>query len=502
MENSGNIVVRWRHLLVDLSIPLRIELVAKAVQCETLRQVRSLFELGTVAGMSDVDLLKRFRTGQGEISELAFSALVSRHGPAVFTICARLLGDRHAAEDAFQATFLVLVRGAGSLRFQDSIGPWLHEVARRVSACARAASGRRKAHERNAMRSEAIEDDSFDDLDEIIREEVARLPDRYRRPLLLCDLEERTYDEVARRLACPIGTVKSRLARGRALLKLRLTRRGLAPSAVSMAWLRVLESRPSLPEGLEQITIRAATRLAASQTVGGAAPAAVLALTEGVMKTMAFAKFRIVAASVVFSLIAASGAAVLARQAPTDDPRAPTDVAAYHALHPDVKVSPQAASPSTKDQIQARFTDGSPTNDEVWAKFLASRFTLKAVDVEAIAEKVESCREYPNVGPAERVRKHFKCTITFDSRDGGNTDHGSEVVYIDKEYFRPCDDKKHIHGVVKFDRSTGTTDPASLPSSDQERRLAAVEKKLDAILSKLDGVSQDHKPIGERPQMK
>ncbi len=123
---------------------------AKGVHGEALQHVRMLFEAGAVGGLTDKQLLERFRTRDGEAAEWAFAALVERHGPMILRVCRRILRDEHAAQDAFQATFLVLVRMAGSLRAEGSLGGWLHSVACRVAACARGAEARRRAHERRA----------------------------------------------------------------------------------------------------------------------------------------------------------------------------------------------------------------------------------------------------------------------------------------------------------------------------------------------------------------
>jgi hypothetical protein len=114
------------------------------------RHLRTLFDVGAVGGLTDGELLSRFASGGGEAAELAFAALVERHGPMVLRVCRSILRDDHAAEDALQATFLILVRRAGSVRKRDSIGSWLHGVALRVAGCARRSAARRRVHERRA----------------------------------------------------------------------------------------------------------------------------------------------------------------------------------------------------------------------------------------------------------------------------------------------------------------------------------------------------------------
>jgi len=197
-----------------------------------LRELRTLFSVGTVRDLTDGQLLERFATDRGEAAEQAFATLVERHGPMVLRVCRGVLVDPHDTHDAFQATFLVLVKKARSLWVRDSLGPWLHQVAYRIASCARKSAARRRRHERSAAKS-ATETYSEvgDELGRVLHEEIHRLPERYRVPLVLCDLEGRTHEQAARHLGWPIGTVKSRQSRGRERLRERLSRRGLGSDA-------------------------------------------------------------------------------------------------------------------------------------------------------------------------------------------------------------------------------------------------------------------------------
>ncbi len=233
-----------------------------------LRDVQALFRAGTVGGLTDEQLLEEFRGRGGEARERAFAALVERHGPAVLRACRAILRDEHAAEDAFQAVFLVLARKAGSLRVRDSLAPWLHEVACRVARCARAASGRRRRHERRAAEraDSSAPDPVADDLGPLIHEEIDRLPGQYRAPIVLCFLEGLTREQAAGQLRWPLGTLQSRLARGREHLRRRLIRRGVGPSAVvSDAMLRAETARAVVPAALTDATTRAGLAYAAGR---------------------------------------------------------------------------------------------------------------------------------------------------------------------------------------------------------------------------------------------
>jgi len=180
-----------------------------------LRRLGTLFNLGAIGELSDGQLLEQFATRGGEEGELAFGALVERHGPMVWRVCRSGLRDPNDAQDAFQATFLVLVSKAKSLWVRDSLGPWLHRVAHRVASRARRDASRRLEHERRAAESRPYREphEPCDDLAALLHEEIERLPARCREPLILCDLQGLSHHEAARRLGCPLGTLKTRVAR-------------------------------------------------------------------------------------------------------------------------------------------------------------------------------------------------------------------------------------------------------------------------------------------------
>jgi RNA polymerase sigma factor (sigma-70 family) len=235
---------------------------------------------GASAGCSDHDLLARF-VAAGD--ETAFAALVRRHGPLVRGLCQRLLGDGGLADDAFQATFLVLARRAAAVRKRESVGSWLYGVARRVAHKARRADARRRRHERRAAEGRPrreTADHGWAELLAVLDEELAGLPERARAPLLLCYLEGYTQDEAARYLGWSVGTLRRRLTWGRDLLRLRLTRRGATLSAgLFAAALAPRAATAAVPAGLAGETARAAAAFAA-----GTAPAtAAAALARGAL---------------------------------------------------------------------------------------------------------------------------------------------------------------------------------------------------------------------------
>jgi RNA polymerase sigma factor (sigma-70 family) len=287
-----------------------------------LRQIRALLEAGTFCGLSDRQLLERFLAGHDAVSELAFTVLVERHGPMVLGVCRRILVDPHDVDDAFQATFLVLVRKAGSIRVEGSVGRWLFGVATRVAERARSDARRRLSRERSGLgrRAMPVAESPLttahrSDLRSILAEELGKLPARLQVPVILCDLEGSSHEEAARRLDWPVGTVKSRLARARARLRQRLARRGLDSSDLSLA----LPMAPTaLPRGLVETTTRAAQSLIARpMATAGVVSAAVTTLTRGVLWTMFVTKLKL---SAVALLLLAAGSAALVGQATAQKP--------------------------------------------------------------------------------------------------------------------------------------------------------------------------------------
>jgi RNA polymerase sigma factor (sigma-70 family) len=267
-----------------------------------LRQIDLAFNVGVVGGLSDAELVERFVARRGPTAEAAFAALVRRHGPMVHRVCRAIVRDHHDAQDASQATFLVLARKAGSLRVGESLGPWLHGVACRVAAKARAAAARRQAHEVRAARMTPtlVSGASRDEVGPIIHEEIARLPERYRVPLILCDLEGRTYEEAARMLGRPIGTIKSRLARGREHLRGRMIRRGVAPAVLASAeFLSAQSARSATWAASIEATSRIAAQLAAGRVAADLVPTTILVLMEGALKMTSLSRLKVAVATLL-----------------------------------------------------------------------------------------------------------------------------------------------------------------------------------------------------------
>jgi RNA polymerase sigma factor (sigma-70 family) len=271
-----------------------------------LRWIETLFGAGSVTGMTDGQLLEQFLARHNESAETAFSALVSRHGPMVWNVCLNILSESHAAEDAFQATFLILVKKAGSIRRRETLAPWLHGVARRVAVRARKNAARSGTSwgEMSDMKANSAPDPSRQEELDALHQEVDRLPERYRAVLVLCHLEGRTHAEAARLLNCPAATVSIRVSRARERLRARLTRRGFALSAFAGLALGSESAWAAPPASLAESTIKSALCLAAGKSMtAGMVPAAAMNLTDGVLRTMHIHKLAITATSLLVALV-------------------------------------------------------------------------------------------------------------------------------------------------------------------------------------------------------
>ncbi len=381
-----------------------------------LGSIRALYNLGVIGELSDGQLLERFATAGGESAELAFAALVERHGPMVLRICRNNLRDANDVEDAFQATFLVLVRRARALWVEESLAPWLHRIARRIAVRARTNAARRRDREQRAAEGRpatapAAEPD--DDLIALLHEEIDRLPERCRVPLVLCDLQGLTHQQAARHLSWPVGTVKSRLMSGRERLRARLVRRGVAPAVAAMRTTWAVPARPSLaavPAHLVRVTIEAARRIAAGAgaTAAGTVPASVALLMEGARSTMFMTRIKF--ALLAFGLIA-SGAVVAAQQ----------------AGRPAERRAPRTVSVRATGPVAAR-SDG-PADDAAADAQEISRLELDLLDAE-----VKLLRD--QVNEALKLKVQYETSVSEvppnAARDAGLAYERARLVYLEK----------------------------------------------------------------------
>jgi RNA polymerase sigma factor (sigma-70 family) len=295
--------------------------------------------------LPDEVLLERFVRLR---DETAFALLVRRYGRLVLSVCRRVLRHEQDAEDAFQATFLVLVRKARSIAKREAVGSWLYGVAFRVAAKAR------RTAQRNASRLKTLpeapvapkEDPGVHDLKAVLDQELYRLPAKYRAAVVLCYLQGKTTEEAAGQLGCARGTVLSRLARARARLRPRLARRGLALSSATVATLLARAAHAAVPQRLQESILRAALACADGKLAESGISLRVAALSKGVFQTMLWTKLAYALAGLLgFALL--GGGVFYGYRACADGPAAAVPAA----------VSATAAGESPADQLLAKIQE-------------------------------------------------------------------------------------------------------------------------------------------------
>ncbi|WP_165247881.1 RNA polymerase sigma factor [Paludisphaera soli] len=408
-------------------------------------QVRTLFESGTLCGLSGRELLERFaRHGD----QAAFEAIVARHGPMVLGVCRRVLADSADVDDAFQATFLVLVRRAGTLGRDDVVAAWLHGVATKVARRARMDRARRRARERGGLAVEPGREPESPDfaLREVVDEEIGRLPWKYRAPVVLCYLEGLTHEEAAARLGWPIGSVKGRLARARASLASRLGRRGVTAGAAALATERL--GSAAVPEALA-----AAVSLAARRVAQGVAWNVVLSdpvsrLTKGASESMTATQLTAAALAAV-ALATAAGVGIAAARSEGPAPRggAPPTVSASD----DAAASP-SASTSRADGLPGSSRDQDPRSAGILAK-LDEPLSMN----------------FPSETPLEDVLKYVK-QATQTPADNGIP------IYVD-----PI-------GLKEADKTTTSPVSIDLDGVPLRRTLQILLKQIDLVYYVEDGI--------------
>jgi len=267
----------------------------------------------------DRELLARFAR---ENDGAAFAALVRRHGPMVHGVCRRMLGDAHAADDAFQATFLVLVRRAASLERRGSLAGWLHTVASRLALKAKHRAARQQARERQVLPAHPATDDlHWREVRGVLDEELNRLPVKCRLPLVLCYLQGLTRDEAAQQLEWSLATFKRRLEQGREMLRNRMERRGMGLSAGLLATALMDAAAGAAPTELTTSTVSAALAFAAGETSGTAMPSAeAIALAQGALHAMKTTKLKLAAVLLLAVSVLGAGAGIWLRPAAADEP--------------------------------------------------------------------------------------------------------------------------------------------------------------------------------------
>jgi RNA polymerase sigma factor (sigma-70 family) len=308
-----------------------------------LRRAVAREESGDVTDAQLLDAFVRRR------DEAAFELLLWRHASMVLGVCRRQLHDHHEAEDALQATFMIFVRKAATISKRDSVGCWLHRVACRIALRARAQAARRPKSTLSSDEVPAREGPDevlWRDLRPVLEEEVDRLPEKYRRPFILCYLEGNTNEQAAQQLGCPKGTVLSRLMRGRERLRIRLERRGVVLSGAMLACLLTSRAAVAAPStALVSAIIKAAIPFAAGKAAAGLVSARTAAWTEGVLKAMFLTKMKITATVVLGLALLTTGAGLLTQPFPAVAQAAQREREKPRAEAPPGQRDARAASP-------------------------------------------------------------------------------------------------------------------------------------------------------------
>jgi RNA polymerase sigma factor (sigma-70 family) len=315
-----------------------------------LRRLTRAAAAESLGGQSDRQLVEQLRARR---DETAFEALVRRHGPMVYRVCWRVLQQEQDAEDAFQATFLVLGQKVRTLRSHNSLAAWLHSVAHRMALKAKARAAARRCHEHAASASRAVPPDELTwlELRTVLDAELARLPEKWRLPLILCYLETRTQDEAAKQLGWSKNTLRRRLDEARAALGRRLARRGVGLAALSAVLLSDGLASAALPQLLVGSTVEAATLVAAGDAAAPVVSARVAALTQEALRIMFITKLKAATAALVIAGLFISGLLVAALSA------APQPAPAQQPVPEGKDKSADRGAPAkTPDRLKMRMT--------------------------------------------------------------------------------------------------------------------------------------------------
>jgi RNA polymerase sigma factor (sigma-70 family) len=461
---------------------------AKQPQGPALRHIETLFKAGTLGGLTDGELLQWYANRGGEAAELAFATLVDRHGPMVLRVGREILHNEHAAHDAFQATFLVLLRRSGSLWIRDSLGPWLYQVAVRVAWNARSAASRRHRHEGKAaaMAPRSLSHEAHEDSGPILHEELSRLPERYRAVVVLCYLEGLTQQQAAQHLGWPIGTVQSRLARGRERLRSRLVRRGLAPTLIVAGISPARTLSATIPPALADSTIKAATWLATTRSaaISGLSSTMVATLTEGVLRTMMFTKLKIAFLGLFAIGLLATGVGILAGQEPASRPdpsQAPGTTAPSEAAGSDRRPATASPDEEPEDLLKSRLVEAARLRLKAQeAYYKEGRITIdryldasnQLMHAEIQASKTREERIAAARANLDRV-KQVEANERTELQEGRGT--SADLAEATQ---------RRLQAELDFRAAASPTGPYEI--GELQNRVRAVERKLDLVLKALE----------------
>ena len=453
-----------------------------------LRQVRTLFSMGAVGSASDGRLLEYFVSRDGNDAEAAFAELVARYGPMVLSVCRRVLRNPEDVADAFQTTFLILVRKAESIQVRDSLGRWLYGVSRRVAAKARVNAARRAVREGAEQGVEPefpAEDQGRLELLGVLDEEVSRLPEPFRATLVLCDLRGLTHEAAARQLGCALGTVESRLSRGREKLRGRLKDRGFGSYAVAPGLYQGLVPQ-AVPDALSAVTIRSALARWASSP-------GVASLVDGVLKDMLLTKLKMLMCGIMVAGLCGIGVVAAQKPAAVEKPEVrQKGEATPTALKPTPKIKPG-------DRLLIEVLEalpGRPISGErivrpdgtvslgFYGDILVAGLDRNEIKVAVINHLRRFLRdEVLGLTVVDPNGKEFAVPAVESNRvfvdDSSNDDPG---VAIETRVSQRLD-----RILASVEARGGKADPAMLERLNaQDQKLAEIEQKLDRLLKAIE----------------
>lgn len=489
------------------------------IKSQVLKDIRQLVNPPTDLQLTDRTLLERFAK---EEDDRAFALLVRRHGPMVLSVCRRVLGSFHDAEDAFQATFLVLARKAGSVRWQESVGGWLFPVAFHLALKMKAKANRQGSDPAalDDLVAPAADGPSWE-LRAILDEELARLPETYRAVVVLCHCQDRSRAEAAQQLGWKPGTVKIRLERARAILRSRLKRRGLALSAALVGSALAEGSAVALPSALlVKTTVRAAREFAVGKVSATTAASAVAAqFAEGALRAMLRAKLNLIGVVALIVSLLGSGAGFWTLHAFADKQvpdklladKRPAEVAQEKATVP-AALSPapeERAEPATKPEIKplrVLLFAGGPTREyQFLRRLLVNQVDQKRAEISIFLQTGE--RGTVQDVPAERLLTKFPNSLDEDADKlkpelkALNLLSYDVIVAVDPDWTQvPLDDLKCLETWVR--KHQGGIIFVASPIHTYQLVRGVNQEKLGPIVALLPVVLDDsrlERVGGERP---
>ncbi|PWU17406.1 MAG: hypothetical protein C5B49_08950 [Bdellovibrio sp.] len=424
-----------------------------------IRQVVTTLQL---RAENDQELLRRFVV---QHDEAAFAAIVRRHGPMILRVASRTLQNGHDAEDVFQATFLVLSQKAQTLRQQESLGSWLFGTAYRLALKSKAMAGERRNREkRSAMTHVAtpLAQITVREAQEILEEEISRLPEKFREPVVLCCLEGLTRDEAAQQIGCTASALKGRLELARERLRQRLVARGLTLPC-SLGALLLLEGvvGAAVPQVLISSTTKAAIAVVAGQAVTTVATAKVAALTEGAIQTMFVTKIRIASVALMLGFLVMGGTVLTNRMA-----AAPGD----HLLI-EIEQAALERKPDHEQEKENRLAF--EMRDQPWARVLERLTDLTGLPI--VSENARPPGTFTFVGPKDKL---YTITEVFEIVNKGLDRHNLMVI---RQEHSLTIVSKHDAARKKTAQEGKGSDAAQ--DTDPEKLYRAMEKKVRAAKS-------------------